>query len=229
MPLLLRHRAKALREQMDDPHCDELTLRRTYAGFAKVNRLVSAWPRIYTRYIRPLARSLERPSLLDVGFGGGDIPLNLAKWATRDGLELDITAIEVDERAFSFARERLHPPQVRFELASTEDLTRQGRRFDIVTSNHLLHHLSGAELEPLCWQSQALARHRVIHNDIERGDLAYAGFALTAPFFTDSFITPDGLRSIRRSFCASELRQVAPKGWQVERLFPYRLLLTWQA
>lgn len=225
MPLVLRRRAAHLREQMDDPACEPGKLQATYARFGAVNRMFSGWRTLYRRYLRPRLSSGRVYSLLDVGFGGGDIPRALLSWAERDGLRLCIKAIDPDPRAAAFARS-LPPSPISFEQIDTAGLLRRGARFDFVISNHLLHHLSDAEVTQLCCDSAALGKV-VLHNDIARADLAYLGFAaLTAPFFRGSLITPDGLTSVRRAYTPPELRAVVPYGWRVGRPYPYRLLLS---
>lgn len=224
MPTLLRQRATHLRERMDDPACDPEKLQATYARFKAVNRMFSGWWTLYRHHLRPRLSSGRVNHLLDVGFGGGDIPRMLLRWAERDGLRLRVKAVDPDPRAAAFAC-ALPPSQVSFEQIDTAGLLRRGARFDFVISNHLLHHLSDAEVTQLCYDSAALGKV-VLHNDIARADLAYLGFAaLTAPFFCGSFITPDGLTSVRRAYTPSELRAVTPSGWQVSRPYPYRLLL----
>lgn len=228
MPLFLRRRETNLREQMDDPACDLEKLRNTYAQFGAVNALVSGWDKVYRRFIRPFAAARHHTHLLDVGSGGGDLPRKVARWAARDGLGLSITAIDPDERATAYARAQPHPENVTFRCASTTDLLRMGETFDLVTSNHLLHHLSKEEVVTLCYETAELSRGLVVHKDLERADLAYAGFAaLAIPFFRRSFIAHDGLISVRRSFTRDELREVAREmqGWRVERTVPFHLLL----
>ena len=222
----LDRRALWARERMDAPDCDPAALRRTYRQFRLVNAAVSGWHAVYRRELRPLL-SPERPSrLLDVGCGGGDLPLNLARWAAHDGLRLNVTGIDPDGRAIHYARSLPGRLDVRFVQAASGDLVARGETFDFVTSNHLLHHLSGSELAALLRDSAALCRVKVIHGDIERSPLAYAAFGLaTWPFFRGSFIRQDGLTSIRRSYTAPELRAAAPPGWTVRRQFPYRNLL----
>ncbi|MBS3933767.1 MAG: methyltransferase domain-containing protein [Truepera sp.] len=226
MPLLLSRRAPQVTELMDDPGCDTRHLNNTYVGFSAVNRAVSGWARIYKDWIAPLAQG-RACRLLDIGFGGGDVLRSFARWAMRDGLRLELLGIDTDPRALAFVNSRKQDG-VRFLQASTSDLVKGGERFDVVISNHLLHHLPEQELLALCHDSAALSRQLVIHNDIERGDLAFLAFALTRPLFPNSFITVDGLRSIRRSFTALELSCLAPPGWRVKKLFPYRLLLVHQ-
>lgn len=226
MPYLLRRRQTELLEHMDDPHCDLERLERTYSQFSVVNQLVAGWQLVYRRFLRPLM--VRQPiSLLDIGSGGGDVARQLAHWARRDGLELRLTLADPDGRAFRYAKSRALPPNVRLVRGHSRDLANAGERFDVVTSNHLLHHLSKAELKGLCQDSAQLARHLALHNDICRSDLAYLGFALTWPLFRKSFITADGLRSIRRSYTPAELAKVAPSAWRVETFAPYRNLLLW--
>ncbi len=226
----LRVRASDAVEIMDGPDCDPERLTRTYADFRIVNAMVSGLRGTYRRDIRP-ALSATRPStLLDIGSGGGDVARALARWAARDGLRLDVTAIDPDARAHAYATSLPPLPGVTFRRALSSDLVAEGARFDFVVSNHVLHHLSPAELGGLLFDSERLAGGRVLHSDIERGWLAYLGFAVgTWPFFRRSFIRPDGLTSIRRSFTAAELGAVLPAGWWVTREAPFRLVLRWEA
>lgn len=210
---------------MDDPACDLAALRATYARFGTVNRIFAGWGVLYRRLLRPRMRAGYAHTLLDVGFGGGDIPRALLRWAEHDGLELRVTAIDPDPRAAAFARS-LPPSAVTFEQTDTTSLAERGAAFDFVISNHLLHHLTGEDLPAFLGECAELGA-TVLHNDIARADLAYVGFAaLTGPFFRGSFITPDGLTSVRRSYTPEELRSVVPPGWRVSSPYPFRLLLS---
>ncbi|WP_271984017.1 class I SAM-dependent methyltransferase [Pseudoclavibacter terrae] len=214
-------------ELMDDPDCDRDRLFATYAQFRAVNALVAGWRRVYLRDVRPVLDRRRASRLLDIGFGGGDIPLALSGWAARDGLRLEVTAIDPDERAHEFVESRgLTQRGVHFRAASSGELVAAGERFDIVTSNHLLHHLDPHTLTSLLADSAALAP-LALHSDIERGRLALAAFGVaTKPLDRGSFVHYDGTLSIRRSYTAPELRAAVPQSWCVRRQFPYRLLLT---
>ena len=227
MPLILNQRDTKSRERMDDPNCDLAELRNTYRQFGSVNRWIGRWQSIYGRYIAPLAASKDKTTtLLDIGFGGGDIPIALARWAERDRLDIAITAIDPDPRAYDFVRSLEHVGRVSFQNIGSSRLVEEGQKFDIVISNHLLHHLDREEFHQLLEESKKLSNERVLFNDIERSDLGYLLFnLLSRPLFRSSFITHDGLTSIRRSYTLEELREAAPADWKVERLFPYRVLL----
>ena len=225
----LTERAIGAVEIMDDPHCDAEALRRTYANFRYVNAVVSGLRHTYRHDIRPLLSATAPRSLLDIGSGGGDVARSLAGWAARDGLLLTVTAIDPDARAHAYATGQPAIPGLHFRRAHSADLVAAGERFDIVLSNHVLHHLGAAELGALLVDSERLSRSVVLHGDIERHPLAYLGFGLgTWPFFRRSYIRVDGLTSIRRSFTYRELAGVAPPGWSVRRELPYRLMLRWQ-
>ncbi|GAA4013627.1 class I SAM-dependent methyltransferase [Deinococcus rubellus] len=222
-------------EKMDDLACDPRQLERTYHHFGLVNDVLSGWRSVYLRRIRPHLSATRPSRLLDIGCGGGDVPIRLAQWAARDRLRLDITAIDADARAIRYASVRPLPSgaegHLHFRQAMSGDLVREGSQpFDFITSNHLLHHLSAAELQALLDDCQHLCVGTVIHNDIGRSALAYALFGLgTWPLFRESFIHDDGLLSIRRSFSKPELAALAPPGWRVRSLIPFRNLLIYRA
>jgi 2-polyprenyl-3-methyl-5-hydroxy-6-metoxy-1,4-benzoquinol methylase len=211
---------------MEEADCDPQKLHNTYVQFRVINFLLSGWRGLYRKYLRPLA-SGGTLNLLDIGFGGGDISFALARWARRDGLDLQMTAIDTDPRALAYVNGLEVPPGLRFRAASTTDLVARGERFDVVVSNHLLHHLEPEEVTAFCQETSLLSRRAVIHSDIERGALAYGLFGLlTGPFFHRSYIVHDGLVSIRRSYTRGELRDLLPSPWQVEGKFPFHLLVT---
>lgn len=226
----LHRRREDLHERMDDPGCDLRTLQRTYQQFGPVNALVASWAPVYRRWLRPALDPGRPTTLLDIGCGGGDIARKLATWAARDGLTLRVTGIDNDARAVSYARSRTPQFGVTFRQALSSDLVREGQRYDLVVSNHLLHHLNPQERTSVLHDSEQLCRQLAVHSDIERSMLAYAAYGLlVAPLFGSSFVREDGLLSIRRSYTTQELRAVAPPAWQVRGQFPCRNLLIYQA
>jgi 2-polyprenyl-3-methyl-5-hydroxy-6-metoxy-1,4-benzoquinol methylase len=222
---VLGQRASDLRERMDEPDCDPLLLRNTYAQFALVNRVVTGWERLFRRYLAP--RLVPGSSVLDVGCGGGDLARRLAAWSERRGVPLLVTAIDPDPRALAFAREQASAGSgtaIEYLRGDAEQLAATGRRFDCVISNHLLHHLPAEELPRFLEVSGELSRSLVLHNDLRRHGAAWLAFSLTRPLFRRSYIVEDGLRSIRRAFTPAELRALVPDGWRVTSAAPFRTL-----
>ena len=223
--LLMRRRASDAVETMDLPDCDPRRLERTYRQFALVNKALSGWRQLYARELRPLLTMESATTLLDIGSGGGDLAVTLARWADRDKVKLEVTGIDPDWRAHRFAAGRPRIPGVDFRQAHSSDLLREGRSYDVVISNHVLHHLQPAELQQLLAESQALSRRKALHNDLRRSPVAYALFSVAALPFRGSFIRADGLTSIRRSYTPAELSGLAPPGWRIEPHSPFHQLL----
>lgn len=221
-------------ELMDDPGADLGMLEQTYRRFQLVNALVSRPAHIYRRDVRPRARR-GPVRILDVGAGGGDLCRALARRLRRDGLTAEITALDPDERAMRWAEAHDGGAGAHYRRQRTDDLVHAGEQFDIVLSNHVLHHLNSEELASLLADSERIIAPGglVAHHDIARSRAAYALFAAgTAPFarnvLAGSFIRTDGLISIRRSFTVKELSALVPPGWQASSGFPFRVELRWE-
>lgn len=233
MGIFLTERAEGIQEKMEDPDCNRELLFNTYQQFKTINYLLSGWKSLYRQHIYPLLATRGHATLLDIGFGGGDLPFFLHRRAEQDGFDLHITAIETDSRAMEFV-ESEHAPtpsNIDFRHADIGDflpVRKEEEPFDFIISNHLLHHLASDDLIKLARQSEELVRHKVIFNDLERNGAAYLLFsAFIAPFFRRSFAARDGRRSIRRSFTRSELERTLPSCWTVTRQFPFRLIASY--
>jgi 2-polyprenyl-3-methyl-5-hydroxy-6-metoxy-1,4-benzoquinol methylase len=222
----LAERDVVLRELMDDPACDPEQLRATLRRFDTINRTLSGWGQVYRSHIRPYLKTLDRPArVLDLGCGGGDVVSRLAQFAARDGLDVDWVGVDPDPRAIEVALARPRAPRTSFRSADSTGLLADGERFDIVLSNHVLHHLTTDELAAFAQESRLLARGIVLHSDIERSRTAYALYSVyVTPFAAGTFLRTDGLRSIRRSYRAEELAGLLGPPWQVEGPFIFRVL-----
>jgi 2-polyprenyl-3-methyl-5-hydroxy-6-metoxy-1,4-benzoquinol methylase len=222
-------------ELMDDPDADEEALGRTYQRFGAVNAVVSRPGRLYRQDIRPRAAAGRRLRILDIGAGGGDLCRYLARRLRRDGWDADITALDADDRAISWASAHDEGAGIRYRHAFSGDLVAAGDTYDVVLSNHVLHHLAPTELHTVLDDSRTLAGSGglVSHHDIARSRLAYTAFAagtwpLARNLLAGSFIRVDGLLSIRRSYTPRELAAVVPSGWEVRSHVPARLELRWE-
>ncbi|MBV1779022.1 methyltransferase domain-containing protein [Paeniglutamicibacter sp. ABSL32-1] len=220
-------------EQMDRPDADPVLLERTYAQFPLVNRCVSGWRDVYLHLVRPALPRGRTATILDIGCGGGDIALALLRWARADGYKVKVTGIDPDPRAHDFASRAgaaagFGPGELEFRRAASADLVAGGEVFDVVISNHVLHHLDPPALAGIFADSRRLARSLAIHSDIRRRSSALLFFGLaTLPLAGSSFIRRDGLTSIRRSFTRDELARVLPPGWHAHAAGLYRNLAIW--
>uniref|UniRef100_A0A942SZK8 Methyltransferase domain-containing protein n=1 Tax=Neobacillus citreus TaxID=2833578 RepID=A0A942SZK8_9BACI len=224
LPVDLSARAVDLRELMDDPDCDARTLDRTFRRFSVVNALVSGWRSVWRTHVMPALPASGRGRVLDLGCGGGDLARSLVRWAAGDGFEIEVVGVDPDPRAIAAAR-RSRTRGVTFQERSSTELVDAGERFDVVVSNHVLHHLDDDARHGFLVDSEQLAAARAVHSDIRRSRAAYRSYALASPLVAaGTFVRVDGLRSIRRSFTLPELQGVLPAGWRAEEAAPHRVL-----
>lgn len=218
-------RDENLRELMDDPDCDPQRLQATLRRFGIINRMISGWDTVYRSRLRQILRSLPQPArVLDLGSGGGDVIDRLARLSARDKLHVEWTGADPDPRAYEAAVAR-HIPGATFHCADADALLSRGEVFDVVISNHVLHHLSSSELMHFTAASRHLASTAVLHSDIARGRMAYGLFAIgITPLAPGTFLRTDGLRSIRRSYRPQELTHALGAPWSVSSPVPFRLL-----
>ncbi|WP_420370165.1 methyltransferase domain-containing protein [Curtobacterium sp. L1-20] len=224
LPVDLTERDVALTELMDDPDCDPHALARTFRRFALVNALVSGWRGVWRTHVAPALPTEGRARVLDLGCGGGDLARALVRWAAADGFDVEVVGVDPDPRAIEAAT-RSTTRGVTFREQSSGDLVAAGERFDLVVSNHVLHHLGDEERNGFLGDSATLATSRSLHSDIRRSPAAYRAYALGSAFVAaGTFVRVDGLRSIRRSFTVPELRDALPTGWRAEQAAPHRVL-----
>lgn len=213
---------------MDRHDCDPERLENTYRQFTTVNRLLSGWNRIYKNEIRPiLLSSRSVPSILDIGCGGGDILRYLSACCRRDGIEASFLGIDPDIRSMNYLAGLPADPGIDYRNCTSTELLKENMTFDVVLSNHLMHHLTEEELLKLVSESASLSNRLVLFSDIERSALGYLLFRISAPLlFKNSYIAEDGLISIKKSYTKEELRDILPANCNVERSFPFRILVT---
>lgn len=226
MPLFLAKRNDQLIEWMDRDDCDKQLLFNTYTQFTRINHLLSGWTALYHRFIRPLIAEHQGTfTVLDIGCGGGDVIRHLNRLCESDGFDVHFTGIEPDPRAIQFVQQSNWPDGITFRSARSSELVTEGEPFELVISNHLMHHLTPSDLFDLCKDAEKLAIKRVLFSDIERSDIGYLAFMTAAPLlFRNSYIVKDGLISIRRSYRKPEMSNVLPESWRVRRKFPFRLI-----
>jgi SAM-dependent methyltransferase len=219
-------RFPSLVELMDDPDCSEVRLNRTYHVFYWLNRFLGRWEAVFETFILPEAEPGKTLTVLDIGCGGGDVAERLLQLAKKNSVAIQITGIDPDRRAIAFAKKH-RSPEIIFEQTGLQEIGAAKRKFDIVISNHVTHHVPDNALNGFLELSSQVCRKRVIHNDVRRsgfGLLLYPFIALIPGLF--SFVLYDGLVSILRSRTLRELKQDLQSGWDVTALEPFRVLIT---
>lgn len=214
-------------EQMDDADLDPAIYARVLKDLAKAN----SWTFARRPTLGFLARALrgrEAFSLLDIGYGHGDMLRSIARWAGRRGLEATLVGVDLNAGSASAARAAT-AASLPIEFR-TGDYAVQPERFDLIVSSLVAHHMSDRELKEFLKFMEANARLGWMVNDLHR----HRGASLLFPPLAramrwHSIVRADGALSIARSFRPADWhRLLAESGIplgvaRVTRRFPFRL------
>jgi hypothetical protein len=220
-------------ERMDEPDGDPAKLEATLCRFEVTNTLFSRYRTLLRRFILDDMRRDPRREhrLTDLGAGGCDIARWLVRHSRKQGLRIRIRAIEKDARAATYARRASNGyPEIEVVQADALDPA-CWREPDYVYAQHFLHHLPDAACVQLVRDLARGVRRRFVINDLRRSRTAYHVFSLISrPLSVGTYITEDGLSSIRRSFSATEAQQLLERARPAGRvstfnLFPARLVI----
>lgn len=221
--MFLSNREHHLIELMDLSDADPEKLRKTYQSFRVINGLLSFWKSIYTREIKPHLKKGEVNRIADVGCGDGYLLHQVGNWVKNDGFECELTGFEPDKRALASVD---YPNSIHFASTFIGDAASS---FDILISNHVLHHLSDKEIPVFFHDIESRCNRKAIVCDIHRSIMAFMLYPFIGLWFSrNTFALTDGLRSIRRSFTQRELSPLLPPKWKCSRPFPFRLMVTFQ-
>ena len=221
-PLDFSRRAN-LPEVMDADGLDPATYAAVIADLARVNTVTLArWPTI--AWLRRQLPSRVGFTLLDVGFGHGDMLRAIARWLQGRGLHAELAGIDLNPRSGPVAAAATDPSLgITYHSGRAEAL---GWQPDFIISSLVAHHMRDDELVAFIQWMERTARVGWLINDLHRHWLAWAGFRTLAFVFRwHPIVAHDGALSVRRAFTRAELEALlAAAGVQAELRwhFPFR-------
>lgn len=139
--------------------------------------------------------------IVDVGCGGGDLLRQIATWARRRGLAVELTGIDLNPYAARAAEESM-PEEIAITWVTGDALEfRSEKPFDIVVSSLMAHHLEDDEIVALLRWMESTAQAGWFINDLERSALSRRVFGWMAKVAGwHRFVCHDGPVSFRRAF-----------------------------
>lgn len=176
----------------------ELAFINTYLGgfnisVAGVSELISDKNKVY--------------HIADIGCGGGDNLLAIAKWAAANKIKVSLIGIDLKKEAIEYAikncahHENIHFIESDYRLAKLAHV-------DILVSSLFCHHLNEIELHDCITWMNSKARIGFVINDLQRNKIAYYSIKwLTALFSSSYLVKNDAAVSVSRGFKKAELEK----------------------
>jgi 2-polyprenyl-3-methyl-5-hydroxy-6-metoxy-1,4-benzoquinol methylase len=189
-----------LRELMDGD-CSYEDFRGCLRSLEQVNRWLLGY-RPTLAWLERLPREPHEPvHIVDVGSGGGDLLRQIAGWARRRGIALQLTGIDLNPYAARAAAEST-PKESGITWVTGDALVyRPEKPVDLVVSSLTAHHLEDEEIVALLRWMEATAQVGWFINDLERSERACRMFEWVAGVVGwHRFVRHDGPVSFRRAF-----------------------------
>lgn len=197
------------REWLDEPPIPKKELEKNLRDLERINRLLGGHRATILGIRELLPGDRSSCSVIDVGCGGGDTLHALDRFASKRGIELEMTGVDPLPEALNFAREHWsgqRSPEWRersFEALSEEEC------YDISTTSLFCHHLYGSQLHALLQKLYRISRYGVVINDLHRHPLAYYGIRFLSTLLSDSaYLKNDAPLSVLKGFRREEWESI---------------------
>lgn len=189
-------------EWMDTESISAADFAACLADLAVVNSVTLARPPTVA-FMRHVARGMapgDRLSVLDIGFGEGDMLRRVYRWGTRRGLIMELSGIDLNPWSTA-AAEAATSSAMGIQYLTSDLFDLPPGETDVVISSLFTHHLTDAQVvEFLVWM-EARARRGWFVNDLHRHPIAFHGFRLlSGAAGWHRFVQHDGPISVARSF-----------------------------
>jgi 2-polyprenyl-3-methyl-5-hydroxy-6-metoxy-1,4-benzoquinol methylase len=213
-------------EQMDSPDLDPKEYAKVLTDLATVNAWTLA-ARPTLSFLRAAVGKSERFTVLDVGFGRGDMLCRIAAWARGHGKQVELHGVDLNRNSLESARAATAGLPVQLHIGDYNNLAGP---FDCVVSSLVAHHMTDPELRNFISYMEGHARLGWMINDLHRHAFAYLGYPWLARLLrVHRMVREDGQLSIARSFRPAEWMSVlsdagiAQGAATIARRFPFRL------
>jgi SAM-dependent methyltransferase len=200
----MRVSPSALPELMDDD-CSYEDFRACLRSLEEINRLLFGY-RPTLAWLNHLPPALHDPlpgpvHILDVGCGGGDLLRQIAHWARKHRIAVELTGIDLNPYAARAAAE-FTPAQLGIEWVTGNAFKyRPHKPVHIIVSSLMAHHLEDEEIIALLRWMETTAQIGWFINDLERSEQSSRMFRwLERVMRWHRFVRHDGPVSFRRAF-----------------------------
>jgi 2-polyprenyl-3-methyl-5-hydroxy-6-metoxy-1,4-benzoquinol methylase len=211
-------------------------VRESLKDVRRVNRYLSGYT-VLLDHARPFLEAHTGPepfTVLDAATGSADQPVALVKFARKLNIPIRITAIDINLKMLSFAREETARfPEIKMVQCDIHSLPFADESFDLTVNSLSLHHFTREGAIGIMRSLVAACRRGMIINDLHRSRIAWAAIYVLTRMLTQNRLTRfDAPVSVMNAFTPDEMTAMAEEagieGFKVHKHFPYRIALVFQ-
>ncbi len=213
-------------EQLDNPDLQGSELEETLRNLQTVNSLLGNVRAVSKTVVNiALSHRKQHYHIIDLGCGGGDVLIHLAKVFRKRQIKATFLGIDFNAHSLQYAQKNAsHFPEIEWLQADVLSSNFELPECDLLISSHFMYHFEDAQLITFLQKHQSKVRTAIIISELQRSSIAYFLFKLFAPLLQFSRIAyEDGLVAIRRAFNRAELEGVMERA-DIER---YELRWKW--
>ena len=218
-------------EKMDDLNCAGEVVDQTLRELETINRWLGG-NSITIDGIEKLLRSQvdHAITIVDLGCGGGDMLIAIARYGRRNNLTLKLLGIDANPHIIEFARRNCEAyPEIEFQVIDIFSSQFSELEFDVAIATLFTHHFRSTKLSQLCTKLRKQAKLGVVINDLHRHWFAYYSIKLlTLLFSKSSMVRYDAPLSVLRSFRKNEWLQILKQGGISNYSIRWKWAFRWQ-
>lgn len=199
-------------EIMDDLSISGSIISQTLQELNTINKVLGGNKISLTAY-RKMCDGKRNLVIADLGCGGGDIMVEMAKYSKLKKYSSSFIGIDANPHIIEYAKENTKSyPEIAYQSINIFGDDFRAQQFDIIHCCLFLHHFNTNELVRLFRQFKEQARVGVIVNDLHRHPIAFRSIKmLTSLFSKSAMVRNDAAVSVARGFKKSELIEILEK------------------
>ena len=221
------------KELIDDLDLDNDALRQNLEELAIINKYlggnqvtISGLETVFNN----LTTQQATYKIADLGCGGGDMLMVIAKWAKHKQIKAELIGIDANDFMIKFATKRtVQFPEIQYLYQNIFSEEFQQHSFDIVTMTLFCHHFDNESLIQLFKQLKQQSRLAIVINDIHRHWFAYHSIAWITKLFLKSYLVKnDAKLSVWRAFRKSDLETIIQQAGFTNYSIKWKWAFRWE-
>jgi len=218
-------------EIMDDLDCKGEVVNQTLRELEFINRTLGG-NQITVTGINDLVKDESQTDLeiVDLGCGGGDMLVFLAKEFSRKNIKARFLGIDANPNIIDYAKSHVQNfSNIKFETTNILSEEFRSKTFDVAIATLFFHHFTSEQLSNIIAKLHSQCRVGIVINDLHRHPLAFYSIKLLTKLFSKSAMVKfDAPLSVLRGFTREEMADILKKAGIKKYSLHWRWAFRWK-